>query len=78
MDFIDGLPISQGKSIILVAVDRISNYAHFIALSHPYIVLFVAQLFMDHIYQLHGLLKSIISDKGPLFVNNFWGEFFTV
>lgn len=36
MDFIDGLPLSNGKSVIFVVVDRLSKSAHFMALSHPY------------------------------------------
>ncbi|GJY56325.1 retrotransposon-related protein [Tanacetum coccineum] len=43
MDFITGLPKSQGKSVIFLVVDRLSKYAHFMAMSHPYTASLVAQ-----------------------------------
>ena len=36
MDFITGLPKSKGKTSIMVVVDRLTNYAHFCAFSHPF------------------------------------------
>lgn len=36
LDFIEGLAISSGKSVILVVVDMLSKYAHFISILHPY------------------------------------------
>lgn len=54
MDFIVVLPKSKGKQILMVVVDKPSKYAHFVALSHPYIAQSVAQTFIDCIYKLHG------------------------
>lgn len=36
MDFIGGLPKAQGLNTIMVVVDKLTKYAHFIALSHPF------------------------------------------
>ncbi|GKC79196.1 reverse transcriptase [Tanacetum coccineum] len=54
---------SQGKSIIFVVVDRLSKYAHFMALSHPYTASSMAQAFLDLVYKLDGLPNSIVSDR---------------
>lgn len=76
MDFIDGLPASQGYTIIWVVVDRLSKYGHFIAVKHPYTASSVARLFMIHIFRLHGLPKAIVSDRDPAFTSLFWKELF--
>ena len=78
MDFIEGLPKSQSKSVIFVVVDRLSKYAHFMPLSHPYTTKQVAQLFLDNIYKLYGLPQTIISDKEVVFLSKFWQELFQV
>lgn len=67
MDFIDGLPKSKGYEVILVVVDRLSKYGHFIPLKHPYTAQSVAQVFLDTIVRLHGLPDAITSDRDVFF-----------
>lgn len=76
MDFIDGLPSSHGKDSIMVVVDRMSKYAHFIALSHLYLAAIVAQAFVDNIFKLHRIPISIVTDQDKVFISMFWQEFF--
>lgn len=53
MDFIGSLPKSKGKDIILAIVDRLTKYAHFISLKHPYTAKKVAKAFMDIVHRLN-------------------------
>lgn len=76
MDFIEGLPVTQGKSAILVIVDKLSKYAHFLPLKHPYTAAMVADLYLTAIYKLHGMPAGIISDRDPVFTSLFWQELF--
>lgn len=78
MDFIEGLPKSKGKEVIWVVVDRLTKYAHFIELTHPYSAMDIAKLFMEHIFKLHGMPEDIVSDRDPVFTSKLWQELFAI
>lgn len=77
IEFIDGLPISNHKNSILVAVDRLTKHGHFITLKHPYTTQAIAEVFLKEIYRLHRLPKSIVVDGDSIFTSLFWKQLFT-
>lgn len=78
IDFVEGLPNSQGFNSVWVVVDRLTKYAHFVPLSHPFLTKTVALFFVKHILKLHGMPQSIVSDRGSVFTSLFWKELFKI
>jgi transposase InsO family protein len=76
MDFVEGLPLSEGADVILVVVDRFTKVAHFLPLRHPYTAPQVARVFIDGIVKLHGMPKTITSDRDTIFTSHFWKQLF--
>lgn len=77
LDFIEGLPKSARQdTILVVVVDKLSKYAHFLPLKHPFTALTVSKLYMHNIYKLHGLPRTIISDHDRVFTSTLWQELF--
>jgi len=63
-DFITKLPLAQGYDAILVVCDWFSKMAHFIATTKKTSAEELTRLFRDHVWKLHGLPESIISNRG--------------
>jgi len=62
--------------VILVIVDRLTKYGHFLPLAHPYTTATVAQAFLANILKLHGMPSTIILDRDPVFTSSLWRELF--
>jgi len=67
VDFITKLPLVAEKDAILVVCDRLSKMTHFVATIEETLVEGLARQFRNNMWKLHGLLESVISDRGPQF-----------
>ncbi|MCO5547381.1 hypothetical protein L7F22_000830 [Adiantum nelumboides] len=77
MNFITTLPhTTKGNAQILVIVDRFSKMVHFIPCKKAAFAPDIASLFMQHIFRIHGLSRSNISDRDPKFTGHFWTSLF--
>lgn len=76
MDFVGGLPRTKGKDTIFVIVNRLTKYAHFCALGHPFTAREVAVVFLREVVRLHDFPSTIVSDQHPIFLSQFWQELF--
>lgn len=71
MDFIVGLPLSKGNSVIFVVVDRLSKYGNFMAFRSDFTNHTMTVTFINHVVILHGIPRYIISDRDRRFTSKF-------
>jgi len=72
MDFVTELPEYEGYDAIWVVVDRLSKMRHFVPCHTTINARGLAEIFLKEVVRLHGLPKTIISDRGPQFAAVFW------
>jgi len=77
MDFIMGLPLTpRGSNAILTFVDRLTKCVHLIPTTSHVDAREAARLYVDGVFRLHGLSKSIVCDRDPRFTAAFFQEVF--
>jgi len=71
VNFISKLPESHGYDAIMMVVNSTSKHGHFIPTHTMVTALGSVRLYLQHVWKLHGLLLSVLSDCGPQFVSQF-------
>ena len=74
MDFVVGLPQCEGFDAVWVVVDRLSKMQHFIPCHTMIDAVELAKLFLREVVPLHGLPRTIVSNRGPQFASTFWRQ----
>lgn len=75
MDFVSHLPkTDNGYDSITTFVDRFSKRIRLIPSKGTDSATDVAECFFQHIFRLHGLPDSIVSDRDPKFTSKFWSH----
>ena len=77
MDEVSGIPKSDGYDAIWVFIDKFSKMAHFVPITKEgFTAESLADIFLTHVYRLHGLPRTIVSDRDPRINNEFWKTIF--
>jgi transposase InsO family protein len=76
VDFIVELPDSHGFNVTMVVVDSVSKHSHFIPTHTTITALGSARLYLQNVWKLHRIPRSMLSDCGPQFIAEFMRELY--
>jgi hypothetical protein len=72
MDFITGLPrTNKQHDSIMVVVEKLTKAAHFVSVKTTHTTTNIAEIFMKEIARLHGIPRTIVSDRDTKLNSNF-------
>lgn len=71
MNFVEELPLLERFESILVVVDRLSKYTHFVGLKYPFSAPSITAISMKEVVKLHGLPHSLVSNRDKVFLSQF-------
>ena len=71
VDFITDLPESKGKTAIFTVVDYHTKQGHFIPTTKDVDSAGLYELYLHHVWKLHGTSRKLVSDRGPQFASEF-------
>jgi hypothetical protein len=73
MDFITKLPkTNKQHDSIMVVVDKLTKATHFILVKLTHKETSIVDIYMREIARLHGIPKTIVSNRDPKFTSNLW------
>jgi transposase InsO family protein len=75
MDFKSFPKDKKGYNAVFVIIDRLSKRAYSVPCHKTTTAKDMAQLFISNVYRTHGAPETIVSDRGPQFISEFWTEF---
>ena len=75
MDLITKLPVTPtGCDAIMVFVDKLTKMVHLVACKEADGALELANYFVTHVFRLHGVPRTLLSDRDPRFTSNLYKE----
>jgi hypothetical protein len=77
INFITKFPrTTKQHDSIMVVVDKLKNTTYVVLVKMTHRIANIAEIYMKEITRLHGIPKTIVSNKDTQFTSNFWRRLF--